>query len=85
MEVPLQVGHSETLELQLLQVLCQFSHVVVDDVIYFRHPAHSSTFKISKSTFFEKDIVWFLMHCRFLEFTSRNINNTNLYVKTPTI
>ena len=35
MDFPLQVGHSETLELQLLQILCQLSYVVVDDVIYF--------------------------------------------------
>lgn len=77
MDFPLQVGHPETLELQLLQILCQFSHIVVDDVIYFRHPGHSSAFKISKSTFLEKGIVWFFDTLPFFDFTSRNVNNTN--------
>ena len=77
MDIPLQAGHPETLEMQLLQILCQFSNILFDDVIYFRHPGPSSTFKISKSTCFEKDIVWFFTHCRFLDFTSRNINKTN--------
>ena len=47
---PLQVGHSLRRSLQLLQMLCPFSHILIGDDMYSKQTGHSSSSKSPQSS-----------------------------------
>ena len=47
--LPVQMGHSTRRSLQLQQMLCPFSHILIGDAMYSAQTGHSSNSKICQS------------------------------------